>query len=201
MNVYFHYSLYGFSNTYLVGGDSGGDAIIVDPGSMDANLLEYIEGNGYSIRAVLMTHNHTAHVHGIKTLLKIYPAELYSSNAEIFDLPCTILHDGEHIELCGLSVDVFSVPGHSSDSLAFRIGDCLFTGDALSAGRLGSTTHAHGLTLLYANIKKKLIPQCQGCFVFPGHGPPSSIEAELASNHELASPPADKVRRTFSDAF
>jgi hydroxyacylglutathione hydrolase len=201
MNVHFHYSIYGFSNSYLVGGDAGGDALLVDPGNIDARLLEYIEGNGYYVRGVLLTHNHNAHVHGIKTLLKIYAAVVYSSNAEVQEVSCSILHDGQSADICGFRVEVFSIPGHSSDSLAYRIGDCLFTGDALTAGRLGSTSNPYGTRLLFENIQKKLIARCSDCLVFPGHGPPSSMEAEIACNPQLRNPPVTRQRPRIIEDF
>jgi len=46
MTVFFHYSLYGFANVYLVGNDDTKEAIIVDPAAFTIGLLDFIEGKG-----------------------------------------------------------------------------------------------------------------------------------------------------------
>ena len=56
MKLFFHFSVSGFSNTYLLGKEDQGDAIIVDPGVMNVPLLNMIEGNGYYVRSILVTH-------------------------------------------------------------------------------------------------------------------------------------------------
>ena len=46
MKIYTHFSVMGFSNTYLVGPHGGGEAILIDPGVMDLPLLRLIESRG-----------------------------------------------------------------------------------------------------------------------------------------------------------
>ena len=53
MRLYHHYSLYGFSNVYLVGNDETNEAFVVDPAEMNAALLGHIEKNGYALRGGL----------------------------------------------------------------------------------------------------------------------------------------------------
>ena len=43
MKFFSLFSRMGFSNTYLVGPDDGGDAVLVDPGVFDAPLLQAVE--------------------------------------------------------------------------------------------------------------------------------------------------------------
>ena len=68
MKLFFHYCSFGFSNCYVLGGAEGTDAVIIDPGSMDNQLLECIERNDYCLKAVLITHDHKGHVQGLRTL-------------------------------------------------------------------------------------------------------------------------------------
>ncbi|HSV57166.1 MAG TPA: MBL fold metallo-hydrolase [Magnetospirillaceae bacterium] len=182
MKVFFHYSLYGFSNVYLVGGDAGGEAILIDPAEFTENLLDFIERNGYYVRAVLITHNHIHHVRGLSTLRKLYDAEVFSSNAEVRDTLCTVLHDGDVLDVCGVRVEAISVPGHSSDSIVYKVDKLLFTGDTLGAGMIGHTLSRYGNALLRAGIERRILSQEEDCIILPGHGPPSTVGAERLFN-------------------
>ncbi|MBU1079580.1 MAG: MBL fold metallo-hydrolase, partial [Spirochaetes bacterium] len=115
MTVFFHYALHGFANVYLVGNDETMEAAIIDPAAFTLGLLDFIEDKGYSVTAVLVTHNHPHHVDGLRTLLRIYDAEVFSSNATLGDIPCRMVRDSETFRVCGLEVQALSVPGHSAD--------------------------------------------------------------------------------------
>ncbi|MCX7025593.1 MAG: MBL fold metallo-hydrolase [Spirochaetes bacterium] len=183
MKLYFQYSPYGSSNVFLLGCDETGDAILVDPAEFTVNLLRFIEKNGYYVRTVLVTHNHKHHIRGIATLMKIYEARIYASKAMICDFPSTVVRDGDRFDLCrGLDAEVLSVPGHSSDSLAFRIGKLVFTGDTLQAGLIGSTISKYGNALLRRSISQKILNLADDTILLPGHGPPSTVGAEKRFN-------------------
>ncbi len=182
MTLFFHYSLYGFANVYLVGNDETGEAIIVDPAAFTTGLLSFIEDKGYDVRAVLLTHNHLHHVKGLRTLLKIYDAEVFSSNAIVEEAPCRVVHNGETFEACGILVQALSVPGHSADSMVYRMGKLLFTGDTLHAGLIGRTASKYGRGLLKDQLSQKVFSLSDDSIVLPGHGPPSSVGAERLFN-------------------
>jgi len=182
LTVFFHYSLYGFSNVYLVANDHTKEAIIIDPAEFSINLLNFIEKRDYDIKAVLVTHNHLHHIKGLRTLLKIYSAMVFGSNSIPFTSNHTIVHDGDQFTTCGLKVQILSVPGHSPDSVIFKIEKLLFTGDTLQAGLLGKTNSKYGNSLLKDQLMKKIMSQPDDCIVLPGHGPPSSIGAERSFN-------------------
>lgn len=182
MTVFFHYSLYGFANVYLVGNDDTKEAIIVDPAAFTIGLLDFIEGKGYTPKAVLVTHSHAHHVDGLRTLLRIYDAEVYSSNAMIGEIQCRTVRDAEVFSACGLEIEALSVPGHSPDSIVYRIEKLLFTGDTLHAGLVGKTASQYGSRLLKEQLSRKVLNQDDDCIVLPGHGPPSTIGAEKLYN-------------------
>ncbi|OHD10533.1 MAG: hypothetical protein A2Z96_01810 [Spirochaetes bacterium GWB1_48_6] len=182
MTVFFHYSLHGFANVYLVGNDTTMEAAIVDPAAFTLGLLNFIEDKGYVVKAVLITHNHPHHVDGLRTLLRIYDATVYSSNATIGDVACRMIRDAEVFTVCGLEVQALSVPGHSADSMAYLFDKIVFTGDALHAGLIGKTMSQYGNKLLKEQLSKKVLSLSDDCMVLPGHGPPSSIGAEKLYN-------------------
>lgn len=197
MTVFFHYSLYGFSNVFLIANDHTRDAIIVDPAEFTVNLLNFIEKKDYYIKTVLVTHNHQHHIKGLKTLLKIYDATVYSSNVLPGNLPYTTIHDGDEFIACDIPIQVMSVPGHSPDSVVYKIGKMLFTGDTIQAGMIGRTNSQYGNSLLRDQLWKKVLSQSDDCLILPGHGPPSSVAVEKRFNPGMQQNHAQEKRNRY----
>ena len=182
MKLFFHYCSFGFSNCYVLGAEDSPDAIVVDPGSMDRQLLEHIEDNEFNPVAVLITHNHSGHVHGLRTLCRIYKPEIYAINRVVLDVKTTPVKDEDKIVIGPFSVGVISIPGHSADSAVYLIDNLLFTGDVLTAGMVGSTASAYGAATQMNKLRSRLLSLPGNYVVLPGHGPPSSLEAERRFN-------------------
>jgi glyoxylase-like metal-dependent hydrolase (beta-lactamase superfamily II) len=187
MKLFFHYCSFGFSNCYVLGDEknnaqSPGEAIIIDPGNMDEHILKSIEHNNFHLRAVLVTHDHIGHVHGLRTLKRIYNAEIFAVNRVILDHRTTLVRDGDKINIGPFKVEVISIPGHSADSAVYLIGTLLFTGDALTAGMVGQTASAYGAATQMGKLRSRLLALPGDYTVLPGHGPPSSLEAERRFN-------------------
>jgi len=182
MKLFFHYCSFGFNNCYVLGGDDSSDAIIVDPGSMDEQILEYIEKNNLNLRAALITHDHSGHVHGLRTLLRIYQLEIFAVNRSILDNRTNPVKDGDKINIGPFTVEVISIPGHSADSVVYRIGNLLFTGDVLTAGLVGTTASAYGAATQINKLRGRLFSLPGDYTVLPGHGPPSTLDAERRYN-------------------
>ena len=158
------------------------EAIIIDPGCMDDKIVDFIEHNEYALRGVLITHDHFNHVHGLRTLKKIYDVPIYALNHEICEYKTVLIKDGETIKVGPFTVEVFSVPGHSADSAVFKIANLLFTGDTISAGLVGSTASSYGAALEINTLRSKILSLPRDYIVLPGHGPPSTLEAERQFN-------------------
>ncbi len=185
MKIFFHFSVIGFSNCYVIGQDHGKEAVVIDPGIMDIDLLKLVEENGYCIKYVLLTHRHTAHTGGLGTIMKIYDPDIYANNMSILDLPVHAVNDGDILDLSGITVEALHVPGHSSDSLVYKIGKSLFTGDVLMCGKIGTTSSELSRSLLLRSIDAKLLNLDESCQIFPGHGPPTTLKAEKLFNPDL----------------
>ena len=182
MKIFFHFSVIGFSNTYLVGNTGGGDAILIDPGHMDIKLLKLIEENNFYIKYILLTHRHPSHTEGLRTLMKIYDSEIYANSPFIMDYKVNTLSDGSSITLSDIPISASLIPGHSSDSLVYKIQDALFTGDVLMSGRLGSTNSSLSRSLLIRSIQEKILPLDDNTLIFPGHGAPTTLFVEKMIN-------------------
>jgi hydroxyacylglutathione hydrolase len=80
-----------------------------------------------------------------------------------------------------------TVPGHSPGHLAFAADGALFSGDVLFAGSVGRADlpGADWDTLLasIASLAERFPPETT---VYSGHGPPTTLGRELATNPFLA---------------
>jgi hydroxyacylglutathione hydrolase len=79
------------------------------------------------------------------------------------------------------------VPGHSPAHLAFYTDGCLFSGDVLFAGGVGRTDVPGGdWDTLVASIRTLVDRFPPETVVYPGHGPVTTLGAELSRNPFLA---------------
>jgi glyoxylase-like metal-dependent hydrolase (beta-lactamase superfamily II) len=193
MKLFFQYCSYGFSNCYILGEDKS--ALIIDPGSMDNDTLKTIENNNFNLAAVLITHDHPVHVHGLRTLKRVYDAEVFAVNQIVLDQKTIMVKDRDKIKIAGFEVEVISIPGHSADSVVYRIGAMLFTGDVLTAGLVGSTASAYGTATQMNTLSSRLLSLPGDYAVLPGHGPPSTLEAERRFNADIFHYDQNRSRR------
>lgn len=187
MKIYFDLSFDGFTNSYVVVNDAPDvmEAIIIDPGKVTYDMINQIEAGGYTLKGILITHNHRQHVQGLKTLLKIYSTKIYAGDFEVAGVSTEVLRGDGKIKIAGLNIEYFSVPGHSSDSMAFKIENVMFTGDTISAGRISGTTNKYSEKLLKDKIQEKILSQIEDTILMPGHGPPTTVKAEKLFNLDI----------------
>ncbi|MBQ1661852.1 MAG: MBL fold metallo-hydrolase [Treponema sp.] len=187
MKIYFHLCLDEFSNSYLVVNDDPlvKEAIVIDPGKVSSQLVEQIESGGYKLSAVLITRNNEAVLGGLSTLMKIYSPQIYAADCEIESQRTVLIRGDGKLRIAGLDVDYFSIMGHSTDSMCFKIGNVLFTGDSLTAGVVGETSGTYFKRMLCSNIEKKIFSQNDELVVMPGHGPPTTVATERYYNIDI----------------
>jgi len=182
MKVFTIYNTAGSLNTYLIGHETGGDAIIIDPGQIDLHLLDILENNKYYIKSILLTHDHENHTRGVKTLMKIYDSVIYCKSPLIYDYPAVAISENRELNLSGFDIAIIEIPGHSDDSVVYQIRNTLFTGDVISSGRIGSARNSVSKKLLQDNIVNKLFPLDDNFIIFPGHGSPTTLKIEKEFN-------------------
>ena len=185
MRIFPHFNPSGQTNSYLITPDEGGDIIIVDPSEVDDELIDLIESHHFTPKAVLLTHSHKRHTAGLGTLLKIYSVDIYAYLSQIEGFNTIQLDDNDKLTIAGFETEVIRVPGHSLDSLVYKIGNALFTGDVLSAGRVGTTRNMLANALLIKNNREKLMVLGDNNLVFPAHGAVSKLRIERMFNHDL----------------
>jgi glyoxylase-like metal-dependent hydrolase (beta-lactamase superfamily II) len=190
LKLFVHSQGFGFCNCYILGTENlsasksgeAKEAIIIDPGFIDESMIKRIEENEYVLTGVLFTHGHTNHISGITTLKRIYDTEIYCISSAIREYKAIPVRDSEIVNIGSFKIEVIAVPGHSADSAVFKIEQLLFTGDVLSAGLVGSTASVYGAANQMTALRNKILSLPGDYTILPGHGPPSSLEAERRFN-------------------
>ena len=126
---------------YLVHGN-GKTALIDAPEA--APILAALDERGWSLDDILITHHHDDHIQGVAEMRSRYPGVRVVGNADDAKrLPTlnTALRPGDIASVCGESVEVINVPGHTIGHVAFHFpcARLAFTADSLMAigcGRL-----------------------------------------------------------------
>jgi hydroxyacylglutathione hydrolase len=193
------------TNCYVVRAsrDAAG-AVVVDPGGNATELRLELARTGASCVAILITHGHWDHVGAVADLAEAAGAPVHMAEDEralLENLPDLVppgvvarpytadvfLRGDETLELAGIGFETLRVPGHSPAHLAYHAGGCLFSGDVLFAGSVGRTDlpGADWETLVDSlrMLTERFPPETR---VFSGHGPPTTLGAELARNPFLA---------------
>ena len=149
-----------------------------------------VEELGLKLTLVLETHLHADHVTAAGRLRELTGARVVASTlgAPCVDQP---VKDGEVLALGGLRIQVLATPGHTEDSVSFRVGAKLFTGDSLLIRACGRTDFQNGNAgQLYDSITHKLFTLPDETEVYPGHDyaglTMSTIGEEKRHNPRLA---------------
>lgn len=195
------------TNCYLVRSDpTAREAAVVDPGASAAEIRLALAATGATCAAILLTHSHYDHIGALAELAEGTGAPVWLPEGELdvfrrpndffgnlgvairgYEGESTLLSGGETIEAAGISLEVTAVPGHSPGHVAFYADGCLFSGDVLFAGSVGRTDLPFGdWDTLLASIRRLADEYPPETTVYPGHGPATTLGAELARNPFLA---------------
>jgi hydroxyacylglutathione hydrolase len=187
------------TNCYLVRADHGApEAVVVDPSGDATTIRLRLAKLGARCAAILLTHGHWDHLLGVADLAEGTGAPVYMAEGERVLLeqpdafspvplrpytPDVLLQGDEPLDLADLQLRVRPVPGHAPAHLAYSTDGCLFSGDVLFAGSVGRTDlpGADWETLL-RSIRTLVDEHPPETVVYPGHGPATTLGAELARN-------------------
>jgi glyoxylase-like metal-dependent hydrolase (beta-lactamase superfamily II) len=195
MVLFFHYCARGFSNCFVAGSEfdesrdetEKREAVIIDPAQIDEAIITFIENNHYQLKAVLLTHDHSNHSYGLRSLMRIYEnLAVYAAKPLVQGFKTVIVRDGDIFRVGRFEIEAIAAPGHSADSMIYRIEQLLFTGDALTAGLIGSTASSYAAMKEVSVIQNKVLSIPGNYLVFPSHGPPSTLETERRFNAGLS---------------
>jgi hydroxyacylglutathione hydrolase len=180
-------------------------AAVVDPGGDLDRIAEAIAEAAVAVEKILLTHGHIDHAGGAAELrdrlgvpvegphrADLFLLERLAETGASYGIagaqnlvPDRWLEEGEAVTVGDVPFQVLHCPGHSPGSVVFVNADERFAmvGDVLFRGSVGRTDLPGGShAALIASIETKLLPLGEDVSFICGHGPPSTIGEERASN-------------------
>ena len=182
--------------SYLIGDETTGRAVVVDPRRDITEYLDDAAQYGLTIEGVINTHFHADFVSGHLELVDATGAWIGFGKAADTDYPIRRLADGEHISLGEVDLEILSTPGHTWESISVVVreradaqpaavltGDSLFIGDV---GRpdlvnIGDSSTSDLARAMYHTIHDKLMQLPDSVTVMPAHGAGSSCGKNLST--------------------
>ncbi len=195
------------TNCYIVAGEPGGAAAVIDPGGDLKAILATLQRDDLTCAAVLCTHGHMDHVAvagplseetGAPVLIHPEDAEaLLAFRSRILGgvmggvVPAKarsveMLEPGTAVTVGALEFQVLHTPGHTRGSVSFYAAPNLFCGDLIFAGSIGRTDLRGGsLHDLLTSVKEKVFVLPEDTRIMTGHGPRTTLAVERRSNPYL----------------
>jgi hydroxyacylglutathione hydrolase len=192
-------------NSYLVSDKASRQAVLVDPGDEASRIIRMVRAAGVELKEIWLTHAHIDHIGAVAEIKRVWnvPVLLHdadlvlyrrgSHQAALYGLefqqpadPERSLSDGDTLTVGPERFTVRHTPGHSPGHVVFQGTNVMIGGDLLFAGSIGRTDlpfsnpdAMEASLALVASFDPDLV-------VYPGHGPPTNIGTELATNPFLA---------------
>ncbi len=165
---------------YLIGDPETRECAYVDPAWEVDRLLKIAKDDGFTIKKILLTHNHFDHIEGVKAVVEATGAEVFINANDERPLRkgaghLIALSDGQELAIGHIKVTALNTPGHTPGSTCYLVESPkdpiphLFTGDTLFQGNCGRSDLPGGdPKVLFKSLQmlKSLEPAMK---VYPGH--------------------------------
>jgi hydroxyacylglutathione hydrolase len=190
---------------YLLGGDGGGDGLVIDPAGEVERIIALADKQRITIRYIVNTHAHVDHVMGNEEMKRKTRAKIiiHEEDAPLLTrIPRSMLamfggqpsppadqtvKEGDLIGVGDLTLKVLHTPGHTPGGMCLHSDNIVFTGDTLFVGSVGRTDlPGSSWPAMLQSIKSKLLTLPDETIVYPGHhygpAPTSTIKNERLYN-------------------
>jgi len=170
-----------------------GEALLVDTAYNAPAMLDLLQRRRLRLMGICLTHGHADHADGIEEILHQFDVPVYlgpddldllswQPRPEVLVTPT----DGLSISVGHRTVYCFTTPGHTPGGICYRVDDpqqpICFVGDTLFAGSIGRSNPRELYTTHLVSVRDRLLTLSPDYRLFPGHGPATTVEEELAHN-------------------
>jgi len=185
--------------SYVIGDETTGRAVVVDPRRDIGVYLEEAAAKDLTIERVIETHVHADFLAGHLELAARAGAVIAFGEGANVAFPAEALQDGQRLSLGDVTLEILATPGHTPESICIVVyehpddevpygvltGDTLFVGDVgrpdLLASAGADLSAAALARRLYHSLHGKLLRLPDATRVFPAHGAGSSCGKQLSS--------------------
>jgi len=191
-------------NTYLVTDPATGASAIIDTGESE-QLVHDLQAldPAPDIQMILLTHTHLDHAGALTFLQAVWdvPTSMPAKDRPLFQTlpmqgtmfgipqlnrPCGRIdhevHDGDSVQLGDLTLHFLSTPGHTPGQGCWFDDEDIVVGDTLFQGSIGRTDFPLSDPQLMVDSLRRLTALPGHLRVHSGHGPMTTLEAELQTN-------------------
>ncbi len=190
------------SNCFLIG-NSNKEALLVDPGDDADSIIEHVRSGQWNVRAILITHGHIDHVHGLAEVHRACPVPIamHPTDAQwafseqnqmppyygVPEAPPSIertLAEGQSWTDIGYTYQIMELPGHSPGHVGFYFPDeaIIFSGDVLFECGVGRIDLPGGDGSTLSQTLQRMATLPDETIVYCGHGPHTTIGDEKRHN-------------------
>jgi glyoxylase-like metal-dependent hydrolase (beta-lactamase superfamily II) len=175
------------TNCYVIACTETKEAVVIDTGDDAPKILAQLEG--LTVKWIVFTHAHPGHT-GAKddvkaatqatTAMHLADATTHLKSADRYLTSTDTLPFGQ------FTLDVLITPGHTAGGVSYKVGNHVFTGDTLLAGKIGRVDlPGSSPQQMLLSLHGQLLTLPDNTVVYPGHGPNSTIGAERIGNPYL----------------
>jgi hydroxyacylglutathione hydrolase len=193
-------------NGYLIVCGENGPGIAIDPGADSSFMVQWLNDEGVSLDAIVLTHAHLDHVEGVPELRQLAPdvpiylhehdRMLYDAvdmQARAFNLeeigplppPTDTLAHGQELVFGACRFEIRHAPGHAPGHVILYLRDesLAFVGDVVFQGSIGRSDLPGGdYHQLMESIRTEVLSLPDDTRLLTGHGPETTVGWERRTN-------------------
>jgi len=191
------------NGTYVVIDDRR-DALVIDPAMGERLVIDAVREHGLHLVEILNTHGHPDHIYGNAAVKEATRARLAIHRLDEYRLgpkrpPASVsitipscdaddlFDEGTLTYVADLSLTALHTPGHTEGSTCFYFEreSVLFSGDVLFKGNTGRWDLPGGDRQQMERSLERVGTLPGNTKVYPGHGPSTTIGAELPNLRQM----------------